>query len=123
MECLIGSFYEIQNISNFEEFLDSKYETNANFMGGVILYPIWKKYIGDNILFNEFIDEVISSMTNKYEVLIRIDEISMKIESVFLFLQKWKIYSSVTPKKELVPARLLVDPFLLESQSLQKFDF
>ncbi|KAL0210120.1 hypothetical protein P9112_010204 [Eukaryota sp. TZLM1-RC] len=36
---------------------------------------------------------------------------SMKVESVLLFLQEWKIYSSVTPKKELVPARLLVDSF------------
>ncbi|KAL0227373.1 hypothetical protein P9112_014702 [Eukaryota sp. TZLM1-RC] len=38
---------------------------------------------------------------------------SMEVES---------IYSSVTPKKELVPARLLVDSFLLESLSLQKSD-
>ncbi|KAL0223982.1 hypothetical protein P9112_003372 [Eukaryota sp. TZLM1-RC] len=45
---------------------------------------------------------------------------SMKVESVLLFLQEWKIYSSVTSKKELVPARLLVDSFLLESLSLQK---
>ncbi|KAL0207490.1 hypothetical protein P9112_012118 [Eukaryota sp. TZLM1-RC] len=47
---------------------------------------------------------------------------SMKVESVLLFLQEWKIYSSVTSKKELVPARLLVDSFLLESLSLQKSD-
>ncbi|KAL0216706.1 hypothetical protein P9112_008890 [Eukaryota sp. TZLM1-RC] len=45
---------------------------------------------------------------------------SMKVEPVLLFLQEWKIYSSVTPKKELVPARLLIDSFLLESLSLQK---
>ncbi|KAL0210107.1 hypothetical protein P9112_010191 [Eukaryota sp. TZLM1-RC] len=47
---------------------------------------------------------------------------SMKVQSVLLFLQEWKIYSSVTSKKELVPARLLVDSFLLESLSLQKSD-
>ncbi|KAL0204812.1 hypothetical protein P9112_000119 [Eukaryota sp. TZLM1-RC] len=47
---------------------------------------------------------------------------SMKVESVLLFLQEWKIYSSVTLEKELVPARLLVDSFLLESLSLQKSD-
>ncbi|KAL0226229.1 hypothetical protein P9112_013553 [Eukaryota sp. TZLM1-RC] len=47
---------------------------------------------------------------------------SMKVESVLLFLQQWQIYSSVTSKKELVPARLLVDSFLLESLSLQKSD-
>ncbi|KAL0206441.1 hypothetical protein P9112_001748 [Eukaryota sp. TZLM1-RC] len=45
---------------------------------------------------------------------------SMKVENVLLFLQEWKIYSSVTPKKDLVPARLSVDSFLLESLSLQK---
>ncbi|KAL0227333.1 hypothetical protein P9112_014657 [Eukaryota sp. TZLM1-RC] len=32
----------------------------------------------------------------------------------------WKVYSSVTPKKDLVPARLLVDPFLLESLVLTR---
>ncbi|KAL0230974.1 hypothetical protein GEMRC1_010379 [Eukaryota sp. GEM-RC1] len=45
---------------------------------------------------------------------------SMKVEDVLLFLQQWKVYSSVTPKKDLVPPRLLVDPFLLESLILTK---
>ncbi|KAL0234891.1 hypothetical protein GEMRC1_001476 [Eukaryota sp. GEM-RC1] len=45
---------------------------------------------------------------------------SMKVEDVLLFLQQWKLYSSVTPKKDLVPPRLLVDPFLLESLILTK---
>ncbi|KAL0223046.1 hypothetical protein P9112_002436 [Eukaryota sp. TZLM1-RC] len=45
---------------------------------------------------------------------------SMKVNDVLLFLQEWKVYSSVTPKKDLVPARLLVDPFLLESLVLTR---
>ncbi|KAL0207087.1 hypothetical protein P9112_012798 [Eukaryota sp. TZLM1-RC] len=45
---------------------------------------------------------------------------SMEVDDVLLFLQQWKVYSSVTPKKDLVPARLLVDPFLLESLVLTR---
>ncbi|KAL0222776.1 hypothetical protein P9112_002166 [Eukaryota sp. TZLM1-RC] len=45
---------------------------------------------------------------------------SMKVDDVLLFLQEWKVYSSVTPKKDLVPARLPVDPFLLESLILTR---
>ncbi|KAL0206210.1 hypothetical protein P9112_001517 [Eukaryota sp. TZLM1-RC] len=39
----------------------------------------------------------------------------MEVDDVLLFLQQWKVYSSATLKKKFVPARLLVDPFLLES--------
>ncbi|KAL0211276.1 hypothetical protein P9112_009574 [Eukaryota sp. TZLM1-RC] len=38
---------------------------------------------------------------------------SMKVDDVLLFLQEWKVYSSVTPKKDLVPARFFADPFLI----------
>ncbi|KAL0215079.1 hypothetical protein P9112_007263 [Eukaryota sp. TZLM1-RC] len=44
----------------------------------------------------------------------------MEVDDVLLFLQQWKVYSSVTLKKDLVPARLLVDPFLLESLVLTR---
>ncbi|KAL0216027.1 hypothetical protein P9112_008211 [Eukaryota sp. TZLM1-RC] len=40
---------------------------------------------------------------------------SMKAADVLLFLQEWKINSSVTPKKALIPARLLVDFFYVSS--------
>ncbi|KAL0206212.1 hypothetical protein P9112_001519 [Eukaryota sp. TZLM1-RC] len=39
----------------------------------------------------------------------------MEVDDVLLFLQQWKVYSSATLKKKFVPARLLIDPFLLES--------
>ncbi|KAL0219497.1 hypothetical protein P9112_005150 [Eukaryota sp. TZLM1-RC] len=46
--------------------------------------------------------------------------VSMGVDDVLLFLQQWKVYSSVTPKKDLVPARLLLDPFSLESLVLTR---
>ncbi|KAL0224405.1 hypothetical protein P9112_003795 [Eukaryota sp. TZLM1-RC] len=45
---------------------------------------------------------------------------SMEVDDVLLCLQQWKVYSSVTLKKDLVPVRLLVDPFLLESLVLTR---
>ncbi|KAL0206258.1 hypothetical protein P9112_001572 [Eukaryota sp. TZLM1-RC] len=44
----------------------------------------------------------------------------MEVDDVLLFLQQWKVYSSATSKKKFVPARLLVDPFLLESLVLTR---
>ncbi|KAL0205035.1 hypothetical protein P9112_000342 [Eukaryota sp. TZLM1-RC] len=43
----------------------------------------------------------------------------MEVDDVLLFLQQCKVYSSFATKKGLVPARLLVDPFLLESLVLR----
>ncbi|KAL0208211.1 hypothetical protein P9112_010798 [Eukaryota sp. TZLM1-RC] len=45
---------------------------------------------------------------------------SLVVDDVLLFLQQWKVYSSVTPKKNLDPTRLLVDPFLIESMVFTK---